>query len=744
MTTLPQTTTVRVPRTTGPSTLMVPGMSMPGAQVQAMAGQMTGADVWRVIRANLVLIVVSVVAFTALGFAVNFWLARYYPSFQPIGMIEVQALPSNDPLADTSMLATDRQGIELEQRTQATMLKHESLISEVLTRSNDVRATSWFTRFGGNAVEAKQDFIKRLSITPVPDTRLIQVSVSYSDPRDATVMVQELVDQHLKQQGQARRDTELRRSRMLNDLKRQNQVKLNDLTELLRQKGGKLAMDNLGVPGHLNAKENEASRMLEELTKQQSELEGVKISLDRANAQLNAGQDPPDVEESVARDPMLSAYRQGVDSIDVQISEFAKLGPDHPQIKQLKARKDAYLKKYDDLRAEQASKYRTAYLDRLKSIMAVQTMAVERLTKQVEDVRKELAELTNDLNSYLVQMEEQKGLRDTLTKIGKELDDIQALESRGDQAKVQWAQRPIVPDLPTFPKLPVTLAVAIMLGLALSVGLAFLREMLDTSVRSPRDIARVGQLNLLGIVPDEQDDPQLSGVRLPLAIFEAPHSIVAEQLRQIRTRLQHSVSLDTTRAILVTSAGPEDGKTVIACNLAAGLALNGRRILLVDANFRRPQLHTVFGTTNEKGFANALANPAEFASFVKETPIPNLSVMPCGPRPPNATELLESQLLIDFIDHALDDYDHIIFDSGPLLFVSESVALAPRVDGVVTVVRAQQNSRGALQRVRDTLRQTKAQQIGIVLNAVKAQGGGYYARNIKTYYEYQGSTPVKP
>ena len=100
-------------------------------------------------------------------------------------------------------------------------------------------------------------------------------------------------------------------------------------------------------------------------------------------------------------------------------------------------------------------------------------------------------------------------------------------------------------------------------------------------------------------------------------------------------------------------------------------------------------------------------------------------------------------MLIDFIDHVLDDYDHIVFDSGPLLFVSESVALAPRVDGVVTVVRAQQNSRGALQRVRDTLRQTKAQQIGVVLNAVKAQGGGYYARNIRTYYEYQSDNATQ-
>src|SRR5213076_579846 len=129
--------------------------------------------------------------------------------------------------------------------------------------------------------------------------------------------------------------------------------------------------------------------------------------------------------------------------------------------------------------------------------------------------------------------------------------------------------------------------------------------------------------------------------------------------------------------------------------------------------------------------------PETLAQAAHHTSVPNLDVLPAGPKPGNATELLESQLLTDFIDKALEEYDHVIFDSGPMLFVSETVALAPRVDGVVTVVRARSNSRGLLQRMRDGLRQLKAEHLGIVLNAVRAQAGGYYTRNIKTYYAYQ-------
>jgi capsular exopolysaccharide synthesis family protein len=283
------------------------------------------------------------------------------------------------------------------------------------------------------------------------------------------------------------------------------------------------------------------------------------------------------------------------------------------------------------------------------------------------------------------------------------------------------------------------MAISVGAGLAIALGIAFTRELLDTSVRSPRDIARIGQLNLLGLIPHEDDDPQAAGAPLPTVIFQAPHSMLAEQYRQVRSRLQHAASLDSTRSLMVTSPSPGDGKTTVACNIAAGLALNGRRILLVDANFRRPELHKIFGLPNDQGFSAVLNSIDNFAASVCQTQVPNLDILPAGPRPTNSTELIESQLLIDFIERALEEYDHVIFDSGPLPLVSETIALAPRVDGVVTVVRARGNSRGLLMRMRDELRKIKAEHLGVVLNAVRSQGGGYYGRNIKTYYAYQNA-----
>ena len=262
--------------------------------------------------------------------------------------------------------------------------------------------------------------------------------------------------------------------------------------------------------------------------------------------------------------------------------------------------------------------------------------------------------------------------------------------------------------------------------------------MTDTSVRSPRDIARVGQLTVLGMIVHEDDDPEAAGARLPTgSIYGLPTSVIAEQFRQVRTRLHHAASLDTTRSILITGCGPGDGKTTVAANIAAGLALNGRRILLVDTNFPPPRIAQRFCSVAnaDPGFSNVLESVDTFDQAVQQTEVPNLAVLTSGQRPGNSTELLESQLFIDFVERALEEYDHVIFDSGPLLMVSDSIALAPRVDGVITVVRARINTRGVLTRMRDLLR-LKAEHLGVVLNAVRAQGGGYYRGTIKSYYNY--------
>src|SRR5207249_1163192 len=134
--------------------------------------------------------------------------------------------------------------------------------------------------------------------------------------------------------------------------------------------------------------------------------------------------------------------------------------------------------------------------------------SLEKITERVKSTKSEMGELSNAMANYLSLKDEENATREVLKQIDKELEQIAQINNQQDLSGVAWATRPQVPDSPSFPKLPVTLAMAIGIGLAISLGIAFLREILDTSVRSPRDIARVGQMSLLGMIPHEQDDPQ--------------------------------------------------------------------------------------------------------------------------------------------------------------------------------------------------------------------------------------------
>jgi len=738
MTTLPQTTLTRVPQR-APRALAVggppPGMIAP---VQPNAFAMSGADVWRVIRGNIWLILVLLIASAVGGYCLNWWLARHHSRYTATGLIQIQ---QTTPVSLTAeQRDNDRMDIgtlAIEQKSQVAMIRHEALLMKVLANRDEIRKTEWFKSFGGNVVKAKEDLLDNLRVDAIPETRLVAVSMSHSKPEDCKTIVQEIVQQHLDDQRQASQNKVLERSQALNNLKQRYSFRLRDLGQDLRDKAIKLSIDGMGTPGRLSTKEVELSDYLKKQFEYSSAAAEAKGAFESAVNTVESGGEIASMQEVLDRDLEVNSLKQTLMQLETGYSQQkASLGEDNPRVKSLKVQIDDMTEKLNNTTASVRARATSGYIERLKGAKDSAELAVKGINEQINQAKQDLGDLTYQMSQYLTAKDEEKTTREYLTQVGKQLDEISNIENRKEDTGLVWAIPPETPDTPSFPKLPITMAVAVTLGLGLALGIAFLRELTDTSVRSPRDIQRVGDLTLLGLVPHEDDDPQVAGAPLPLVIFQAPHSMLAEQYRQLRSRLQHAASLDSTRSILITSPSPGDGKTTVACNLAAGLALNGRRILLVDANFRRPELHRVFSLANESGFSTALSSLDAFPSAVAQTQVPNLDVMPSGPRPPNGTELLESQLLSDFVERALEEYDHVIFDSGPLLFVSESVALAPRVDGVVTVVRARQNSRGLLQRMRDTLRQARAEHIGVVLNAVRSQAGGYYNRNIKTYYAY--------
>ncbi|HYE18465.1 MAG TPA: polysaccharide biosynthesis tyrosine autokinase [Tepidisphaeraceae bacterium] len=745
MTTLPQTTNARLPRPQQGAMQLHQGSG--GGMMAPHAGQQApgqgGNEAWRVIRAHIwmILIVTGILA-PSLGVAANWYLGKYHPRFTSEAFIEVR--PPIDPgsVKEAKAPIADPAQTALEARTQAQYLKHDSLLTRLLTNPNgEVRKTQWFKQFDQDVRRAKEDFEKNLSVDPITDTKLIRVRFTYSVPDDCKTIVQDLVSTHLEDQKRVETQTLMDRTSMLNNVKIKAETRLKDVGAEMRQRSITLNLEGGGI-GRIGVKEMELSKLTGEMIEAQMDLGKAQGGFQAIQGQMQAGQDPANVEMLANQiNPNLQNGLFQLKQAEIQLAIFEQqVGKEHQRFKQQLTMVQILKAAYEQEKADATAKARLALLEQAQQAFTAAQGRVEGMSKRIESLKQDLGELSNSLLAYMNLQDEQRGLLQTIKQVRDQIENVMALTAQGQASRVVLYAPPEKPLNRSFPKLWMVMAVAIALGAGLSLGIAFLREAMDQSIKSPRDIARVGQINLLGIVPDESDDPQSAGARLPVVIFDAPHSVLAESFRHVRTKLQHTASLDTTRSIMVTSASPGDGKTTVACNLAAGLALNGRRILLVDANFRRPEIHKVFGLPNGQGFSDVLNAVAAFDEVLRETQVPNLAVMTAGPRPVNPTELFESQLLIDFIERALEEFDHVIFDSGPIMVVAEAQAMAPRVDGVVSVVRAKTNNRGLLQRMREEMRRTKAEHLGVVLNGVRARGGGYYRRSIQTYYDYANNT----
>jgi capsular exopolysaccharide synthesis family protein len=740
MTTLPQTTPIRLPRAGGNSQLAMPaGAPISTAGPAAPSFAMTGGDVWRVIRANMWLIIIMLMLSTVAGYFTYDYLAKHKSAYTTLGWVKMAPLESVDPL-HPGPLVGDPVSMEIEKQTDIQRFKNQSLHEDLMKDpTNAIRQTRWWKETcEGDIDKAHEQLNQLLIVSPVPMSQFITVQFTTGDKLDCAVIVKAIIDRAiLDQQSFIRAKFDADHERLYDGLNKYTML-YNQATNDIKTYTSQISAMGGGSFGRGGPKEMELSHDIQEQLTVRSEMMTADTAYNKYMEMKQNGQVMPRISEAVEQDPEVIGARQAVKELDFNLRSTE----DAPQSQaHLRAGRmlEYYQQELDNLRAEKTAKFTAAYETEITNTHDTLHKLMDVTTEQINHLKTDLAEVANLEAAQAARREDAMVDRQFIKEYDAAIRNNEQMTENSLSGSLTMFEAPHQPTVPSFPKLATIMPVAIVVGLALSLGIAFLRELTDTTVRSPRDIVRVGQMSFLGMVPHESDDPQSSGARLPLVIFEAPHSIMAEQLRQVRTRLQHTTSMDTTRSILVTSPSPGDGKSTIAVNLAAGLALNGRRILLVDSNFRRPELHRIFGLGNEAGFADVLNDVNAFAQCVRETPVPNLSVMASGPKPSNPTELLESQLLLDFIERALEEYDHVIFDSGPMLFVSDAVALAPRVDGVITVVRARTSSRGVLQRMRDGLRAVKAEHLGVVLNGVRSQAGGYYGRSIKTYYEYQNA-----
>ncbi len=294
-----------------------------------------------------------------------------------------------------------------------------------------------------------------------------------------------------------------------------------------------------------------------------------------------------------------------------------------------------------------------------------------------------------------------------------------------------------IPTQPVRPNVMLNTLLAAVVGAMLAVGIAFLIEYLDDSVHTPQDVDTALHLPTLGTIVRMQAVNPADR----LVVYHAPRSPVAEAYRSLRTNVQFSNVDRPSKVILVTSANPMEGKSTTAANLAATMAQSGLSVVLVDGDMRRPSLHRIFETHNNLGLTNALLDDqVHLNGSLQDTKIPNLRLLPTGPLPPNPSELLGSQRMQRLIAHLRERFDAVIIDSPPVLAVTDPAVLVPQMDGVILVVGAGETRRETAQRAVDTLTQVGARFLGVALNKLSRNRGGY---GYGYYYYYTASGEKK-
>lgn len=341
----------------------------------------------------------------------------------------------------------------------------------------------------------------------------------------------------------------------------------------------------------------------------------------------------------------------------------------------------------------------------------------------------------------------------TYVMMTKKLEETKIQEA-GQRKTVRIIDEAIEPSTPTKPNKKLNLALGLVLGLGLGVGITFLKEYFDNTIKSHEELENIG-FNILANIPkiemsrvEQKLENKLSklgpieGKRIEARLITHldPKSPVSEAYRTLRTNLQFSKVEGNIKTMLITSSGPKEGKSTTSANLAIAIAQSGKKVVLIDADLRRPVVHSIFGLDKADGVTNYLMNDISYSKMIKKTIIDNLSIVSSGILPPNPSELISSKRMEELIERLKTDFDMVLFDTPPVIAVTDAAILSTKVDGALLVVSAGQTNIDAVIRAKALLDNVNARLLGALLNSVEIGGmyGTYYYYYYHNYYSKPG------
>lgn len=576
-----------------------------------------------------------------------------------------------------------------------------------------------------------------VTVESVRDSRVVSIHFTDLDPQRAARICNAIVEAYVQQNVD--RKVEVSRSAatwlqdQLKDL--QNQLQSSEMQLYTYKK------DNDLVDSSFENKQSLAQMKLNSVSSALNQVEQHKAELDakvKAVHEALASKDPVALESlpEVAHDANITALRQKVMEAQLDLDQLqVRYGPEYPKVQEAK---DKVSSLKEALSGEE-KRVVNASLNDYKIVTATE----ENLITLLGDSKKESFEVNKKEMDYkrLARDEENnERLYELVLKRLKDID-LSGINTANNVYKLDAA---LVPRAPIKPRVPSQIALGAILGLLGGLALAFFLEYQDSTIATQEEVERILGLGMLGLLPTIKAGPNADTATRDVFVQTSPKSSAAECSRIIRTNLNFLSTEKPLKRILVTSAGPQEGKTTSLVSVAITMAQAGQRVLLVDTDLRRPRLHRSFKLSNDAGLTTLIAEGGKAADLVQQTEVPNLFVLTSGPVPPNPAELLHTDRFKEILGELGQRYERVLLDSPPVGAVSDALVLSGVVDGVVLVIKAFQSDRGLCRQTLRALRDVKANVLGCVLNNVDLDKKqyGYYQGYYYGYGKYYGEGPT--
>ena len=560
-----------------------------------------------------------------------------------------------------------------------------------------------------------------ISVTPVKNTKIVNISYMSTNPEFAVLVANSVAEAYIEEMLEMRMTFSRHAISWMTEKAEAEKEKLGQSEKALQEYTR--SHDILTIQDKITLTPEKLTALNEQL---------ISVETRRKELELRYNQimkvNPKDAETipAVASDPTFQALRSQIMNAEQNIQELTKkYGKKHP----LMMKTEEELKGLNQKKNQEINRI----IASIKNEYEISKAGEANLRNAFSSTKTEAINLNEKYIQYGVlsrEAETNKQLYDALMKGVKE----QSLIGELQNIRIWVVEKAKKPGSPVRPRKMMNILLGIIVGLFGGGGLAFFFEYLDNTVKSPEEIeTRLGQ-SVLGVVPLIE----LKEGNIEQMIINEPQILVAENYKTIRTAIMLSSANKPPQNILITSMGPEEGKTVTSTNLAITIAQSEYSVLLIDSDLRKPRIHKIFGVENTKGLSTYLAGASSDINICNG-PIKNLSILPAGPLPPNPSELLGSNKMYQLMRELNERFNVIIWDSPPLMTVTDSYVLSKIVDGTIIVTRAGKTTYEIVRRGLRTLKgkregDIEAHVLGIIINALDLKKSDYYYYKYYNYY----------